>query len=45
MERKTEKHEIQMLNCDRKVKADKNWMIITYLRTLCVPRWILWSRI
>jgi len=32
------------VDCDRKVKADENWMIITYSRTLYVPRWILCSR-
>jgi len=26
LEQKTEKHEIRMLNCDRKLKADENWM-------------------
>jgi len=26
LERKTEKHEIQMLNCDGGLKADENWM-------------------
>jgi len=26
LERKTEKHEIRMLNCDEGLKADENWM-------------------
>jgi len=26
LERKTEKHEIQMLSCDRGLEADENWM-------------------